>query len=149
MTPHATPMTEHLLPCIEHTGMFEDQITGVTLLTTRLNVVFSKQRPQPKLVPPVSLSNGGRCHAIPIVAGRAAKSFRVVNLQKLFGGMAGKDLFTDILLGNGNWLTDAEVTGLTAVHQVHLLDVDLFDLDLEILRLANQARDLLFGDPCE
>src|SRR5262245_57539756 len=116
MAAHAAAMTEGLLTTVEDVGMFEDEIRSVTLVATRLNIVFPIQWPQPELISSVGLRNGGRRHAVPIVARRAAEALRVMNLQEFLGRMADKDLFANILLRNRNGLADAKVTGFAAIY---------------------------------
>src|SRR5206468_742690 len=146
---HATSMPVNLLPGIEDAGMLKDQIASMTLLATCLNVIFSIQRPEPKLVPPVSLCDRGCCHTVSIVAWSTAKPLRIMNLQDFFGGMADKNLFANILLRDGDWLTGAEVARFASIYQIYLFHVDLLDLDIKMLHLASETNNLLFSDPCK
>src|SRR5262245_11084394 len=136
MTPHATSMPVNLLPGTEDAGMLKNQIAGMTLLTTCLNVIFSIQWPEPKLVPAVRLCDRGSRHTVSIVARRTTKALRIVNLQDFFGGMTDKDLRANVFLGDGNWLTGAQMARFASIYQIHLLHVNLLDLDIKMLHLA-------------
>jgi hypothetical protein len=134
MARHAAAQAEDFAPGVQVVGHFGDHLPRVTLLAAGLNVLLVVQRPQPEFVVPVRLLHAGERRSVAAVAGRAAETFGVVNLEQFLIGMAGKHLFAaHACLGERNRLPRAEVAAFAAIHQVDVLDVDLADLDVELI----------------
>ncbi len=100
------------------------------------------QRPQPEFVVPVRLLHARKRRAVAAVARRAAELFRVVDLQQLLVRMAGEYLFAaHRRLGHAHRLARAQVARFAAVHQVHILHVNLPYPDIELVQRILHRRD--------
>ena len=81
-------------------------------------------------------------HAVAAVAGSAAELLGIVDLEQLLIGVAGEHrIAAHRRRRQDDRLARAQVAGLAAVHQVHVLDVDLPDANVELLeRILHRQR---------
>ena len=76
----ATTLIEEVLAEIKRVGALRHPIVRMTHLAARLGVLFVIKRMQPERIKPVRLDDARRRPAIPVVASRATKLLRVMNL---------------------------------------------------------------------
>src|SRR3569832_1217998 len=90
MTTHAAALCEEIAPEIQRLRSLRDAIARVTLLTTRLSVLFLKHGPQPKMIPAVSFFFSSRRATVAPVTTRTTKLLGIMKLKNLFVGMTHK-----------------------------------------------------------
>src|SRR5262249_10024993 len=154
MAAHAAALAKQILAFGEGPANVvghEYHVRGMAGLAAGFDVSAREQGPEPVLVIAVSFFNTGGGASVTLVAWRAAKLVRVVNLQEIGFRMAGEG--TSILVGlfalgghadgrESNRLPDAHMTGLTAIHDIRFRYVDLDDLGIPGLAFIEQSAEL-------
>src|SRR6185503_1245138 len=87
MTTHATALREKIPAEVQRLSSLSHPVFRVTLLASGFGVLLLKHRPEPELVPAVTLYLARRRTAITPVATRATKPIGRVDLQDFFIGM--------------------------------------------------------------
>ena len=94
------------------------------------------------LLYPCAFSTLAERRAVASMARRAAELFRIVDLQQFFVRMAGEyRLAAHRRLGDGHRLARSQVARFAAVHQVHILHVNLPYADIELIERVLHRRD--------
>ena len=153
---HATALAEQILAVVNHfplgSAAYQHHVGGVASLAACLNILLRKHRPQPVLVVAVRLFNARGSAAVALMARRAAKLVRIVNLQQVGFRMAyecpGKLVRFLLALGrhqgrcNLQGLANAHVAGFAAVNDVGLGHIGLDNVGVPIVSFLFQALEL-------
>ena len=145
--PTAAP-PELLAARAQHRGHVQPGGIPVAPQAAGFHILGRVEGPEPMLVPSVASVRTYGSDSVAIVTGGAAVHLRIVDLQQLLPGMAGKEFHSAHVGGpDRHRRGDPQVTRLAPVHQAHVSIVDLVDPVLEVVQRIDQALNLTGREP--